>query len=367
MRFKLGMHNSLLEAGGWSRLQTRLGGPRALAASARRHKAFLRARGVPDPGTLLRLAMMYGPGGQSLRVAAALAEAEGLADLSDVALQNRLKKAADWLQALCQDYLHEVAADLAPEQSGDVLRLIDASVFTGPGGKAWRLHLCYAPCATRMVQACLTPMKQGERLDRVPIQPRELRVGDRGYPQPDGLRETREAGADVLVRLTWNSLHLLDEKQRPLDWQRLFRRAQRDGKLEMAVLVSKPRGRFPPLPLRLIMIRKPPQAAMKARVKARRQNQKDGRSRIDPRTLAAADFLILLTSLDAQAFPVHRVGGLYRLRWQVELAFKRLKSLLHMDALRAKDPDLARAWLYAHLLFALLVEEAVAELEVRPP
>lgn len=133
------MHHSLLEAGGFSRLQTRLGGARALAASARHHKAFIRARGVPDPGTLLRLALMYGPGGQSLRVAAALAEAEGLAELSDVALQNRLKNAADWLEALCQDYLREVASELAPEQTGDVLRLIDASVFAGPGGKTWRL------------------------------------------------------------------------------------------------------------------------------------------------------------------------------------------------------------------------------------
>jgi Transposase DDE domain len=361
------MSYSLLEVGGWSRLQTRLGGPRALAASARHHKAFLRARGVPDPGTLVRLAMMYGPGGQSLRLAAALAEAEGLAELSDVALQNRLKKAADWLEALCQDYLHEVAAELAPEQTGDVLRLIDASVISGPGGKAWRLHLCYAPGKARIVQACLTSMQNGERLDRVPIQAGELRAGDRGYPQPDGLRETRDAGADVLVRLTWNSLHLLDSTHRPLDWQRVFRRAQRDGTLDMPVLVSKSRGRFTPLPLRLVMLRKPPQAAMKARVKARRQNQKDSRHRINPLTLAAADFLILLTSLDTKDFPVHRLGGLYRLRWQVELAFKRLKSLLHMDALRAKHPDLARAWLYAHLLFALLVEEAVAELRVRPP
>jgi hypothetical protein len=310
---------------------------------------------------------MYGPGGQSLRVAAALAEAEGLAELSDVALQNRLRKAADWLEALCQDYLREVAAELAPEQSGDVLRLIDGSVFTGPGGKAWRLHLCYAPGKARMVQAALTPTKEGERLDRVPIQAGELRTGDRGYPQPAGLRETREAGGDVLVRLTWNSLHLLDSKHRPLDWQHLFRKAERDGTLDTPVLVSKSRGRFTPLPLRLIMIRKPPQAAAKARLKARRQNQKDGRDRINPLTLASADFLILLTSLDAKDFPVHRVGALYRLRWQVELAFKRLKSLLHMDALRAKDPDLARAWLYAHLLFALLVEEAVAELEIKPP
>nr|MDN1021419.1 transposase [Escherichia coli] len=32
-----------------------------------------------------------------------------------------------------------------------------------------------------------------------------------------------------------------------------------------------------------------------------------------------------------------QVADCYRLRWQIELAFKRLKSLLHLDALRAKN------------------------------
>ena len=151
-----------------------------------------------------------------------------------------------------------------------------------------------------------------------------------------------DAGADVLVRLTWNSLHLLDSTHRPLDWQRLFRRAQRDGTLDMPVVVSKSRGRFTPLPLRLVMLRKPPQAAMKARA-ARRQNQKIAatasiRSRWRRRAVSAA----LAGGTGVQAAEVAAAHG----------------------RAAAKHPDLARAWLYAHLLFALLVEEAVAELRM---
>jgi hypothetical protein len=55
------------------------------------------------------------------------------------------------------------------------------------------------------------------------------------------------------------------------------------------------------------------------------------------------------------------------LRWQIELAFKRLKSILHIDRLPAKDPDLARAWIYAHLLLALLLDAAMAEPGAIPP
>ena len=46
---------------------------------------------------------------------------------------------------------------------------------------------------------------------------------------------------------------------------------------------------------------------------------------------------------------------------------KRMKPLLHMDELRAKNAELARAWLYAHLLFTLLVEDLAGELDAEPP
>ena len=66
-------------------------------------------------------------------------------------------------------------------------------------------------------------------------------------------------------------------------------------------------------------------------------------------------------------FDARQLGALYRLRWQIELLFKRLKSLLHLDRLPAKDPALARAWLHAHLLIALLVEACIADEGAFPP
>src|SRR5947199_91318 len=81
--------------------------------------------------------------------------------------------------------------------------------------------------------------------------------------------------------------------------------------------------------------------AAKARKIARNTARKDQR-RIDPRTLEAAGYLILITSLDAKAFPPETLATLYRVRWQIELAFKRMKSILHLDRLPAKDPGLAK-------------------------
>ena len=75
-------------------------------------------------------------------------------------------------------------------------------------------------------------------------------------------------------------------------------------------------------------------------------------------TLILARYMVLLTNCEAGVTPEQALEA-YRFRWQIELAFKRLKSLLHLDQLRAKDPDLAQTYLLAKILGALLVEELV--------
>jgi hypothetical protein len=339
-------------------LFARLGGPAALSESARRHGAFARARGVKSAEDLLRLMLAYGPGGRSLRVTAAEAAACGIADVSDVALLGRFRRCAAWLTALCEQLLSEDAA-LASEDPGQLVRLVDGSRIEGPGKTCWRLHLSYDPGRQRIADFAVTPMAQGERLDRTTIRPGETYIADRGYPQPHGLRKVREAGADVLVRLTWSSLNLVDAARQPIDWLRLFDQAALTGRVDIPVEVHKARGRFEPLPLRLVILPKPPEMAERARKTALRAAQKDQRQRVDPRTLAAADYIILITSLDA-SFSPHLLALLYRVRWQIELAFKRLKSILHVDRLPAKDPELARAWITAHLLLALLIDRMTA-------
>jgi hypothetical protein len=309
---------------------------------------------------------MYGPGGQSLRSLAAMAAAQGLADLSDVSLLERIRNAADWLEALCAENLDRVARTIGIKSGKRPIRIVDGSRIEGPGGRAWRLHLCYDPTLARITDAAITTLKEGERLDRLAVTPGEIRLGDRGFPHPDGIKNTLTAGADVLLRLTWNSLQLRHLDGQPLDWLRLFEQANAQGSLDLSVRMHKAHSQEKPCEMRLVIIKKPPAAATRARAKARRAGTKAQR-RTDPRTLAAADHLILLTSLSAQDFPVDAIGALYRLRWQIEIAIKRLKSILRIDRLPARDPDLARAWLYAHLLLALLLDQTLADPSAIPP
>jgi IS4 transposase len=79
----------------------------------------------------------------------------------------------------------------------------------------------------------------------------------------------------------------------------------------------------------------------------------------------------LVTTLDAEAYPAERVMALHRLRWQVELAFERLKGQIRLDDLQAKaasrrDAGLARTCLLAKLILALLLAERLVAGARRP-
>jgi len=349
----------------WADIVERLGGAMSLRSSAREHGAFVRARGVRDATDLLRLCLMYGPGGLSLRMLAATAAQAGIADVSDVAILNRIRGAADWLEALCGEQFGRVrriagATAAAPGPGGTrAVRIVDSSLIDAPGGVKWRLHACFDPVGKRLTAAVFTPATAGERLDLLATDPSDIVLADRGYPQPDGLRNTIDKHADPLVRVTWNSVMLTDAAANPLDWMALCQQATAQGGLDMAVRLRKPRGRFEPVAMRLIFIPKSAGAAEHAVEKAWLKNRAGSRTRIDPRTIACAHHLVLLTTLPVDACSPAQAGGLYRMRWQVEMAFKRMKSLMKMDRLPALDPDLARAWLNAHLLCALLTEDIV--------
>jgi IS4 transposase len=269
------------------------------------------------------------------------------------------------MQWLCQERLGRIAEVIGARTTERPIRIVDSSRLEGPGDRVWRLHLCYDAGLARIVDAAITTTKEGDRLDRLVVTPGEIRLGDRAFARPEKIKNTLEAGADILVRLTWKSLQMTHAGA-PIDWLELFKMASAQGSLDVPVRMHKAHSHFEPVDLRLVIIKKPPAAAAKARAKARRASQKN-QNRIDPRTLASAEYVILLTSLNRDEFPVDLLGALYRLRWQIELAIKRLKSILHIDRLPAKNPDLARAWLYAHLLFALLLEETTAELDAFSP
>lgn len=341
----------------WCHVVDRLGGAAAIAASARAAKAFRRARGVPDAAALLRLVLAYCLRHGGLRSTASWASAVGLADISNVALLNRLRGCGDWLAALV-GFLLAAAAPAASRSR--LIRLIDATVVPKAGAAArggtgvWRIHSAFDLPAERFSFFALTDEREGERFDRIAVAPGEIRVADRLYMQPDRIAAVLAASGDVVVRTGWRNAAWRDGAGAPLDMIDLLHGNAERGLIDRPIWIAR-RGDAPPLALRLVAVKKPPQAAAAARRRAR-QEARRGEHQIAPATLAAADWLILVTSLPPETYPAADILALYRLRWRIELAFKRLKSLVGLNKPPGTDPRSARAYVLAHLLMILLIE-----------
>jgi IS4 transposase len=76
--------------------------------------------------------------------------------------------------------------------------------------------------------------------------------------------------------------------------------------------------------------------------------------------------VVLVTSLTPELFPTTDILDIYRLRWRVELAFKRLKSVIGLKRPPGTDKRTAKAFILAHLLMILLLEPLVGGFEDSP-
>ncbi len=357
-------HESLVNED-WANVVARLGGAETLNVTARATKAFLRPREITNAVDLLRLILAYCLGERGLRSTAAWATSVGLVDISSVALLYRLRQCGDWLALL----VGQVLAAAAPQASrGRMIRIVDATTVPKKGSGAkkknelWRIHSAFDLPQERFGHFELTDQRAGETLDRIPVVAGEIRLADRAYLQPDRMAILIEAGADFVIRAGWKSACWLDGRGNVLDLVAELRKAAR-GLIDRPIWIRRKRGG--PLAVRLVAIKKPAQAAAEARRKARRAAQRGGHQ-ISRQTLDAADWVILVTSLKSTEFVTADVLALYRLRWRIELGFKRLKSLIGLKGPPAIDERSARPHVLVHLLTILLLEPFIGEFEDSP-
>ena len=160
------------------------------------------------------------------------------------------------------------------------------------------------------------------------------------------------AGADVVVRASWQGARWLDEDGAPLDLVLALVR-NTSGMIDRPVWLGRKGAE--PLALRLVAVKMPKDKAVQSVRSARKEAKSDGRQ-IQPGTLITAEWVILVTSLAATDYPAAKVLELYRLRWRIEIAFKRLKSIIGLATPPGECPQTAKAWVLCHLIAVLLTE-----------
>ena len=355
----------------WAGVQGLLAEHADLETSARDHRAIQRLRVIRSAAQLLRLLFAYVLSGWSLRTTVGWAQAAGEASLSDQALNERLRQCGPWLAHLVTSLGAAVAAQdgAGPaEFDGRCVLAVDATTVASPGGKDKtyrRLHTAYDIGRQRFHYTELSDRHVAERLDVGKVEAGEIRIGDRCYGRYRDLMSVRAAGADFLVRLSAKALKLVAADGTPLARAALCRRAVAAGTQDVAVKVLDT-GEGAPLEARVIVVPLPPDAAEAARRRMRRKAKKSGYT-LSRDALVTASCLMLVTSLPTAAWPAPRVLELYRLRWQAELAFKRMKSLLDLERLRSFNTQSVTAWIHVVLLVALLIELKRPSMKIGAP
>ena len=212
----------------------------------------------------------------------------------------------------------------------------------------------------------LTDEHGAESLTRFRFAANDIGLVDRGYARYRDLRELMDVGAHPLMRMGWECARLAQARRQAIrDVRGVGQAEELEGEVRVAVQPGAKLAAAPPLILRLVMRRKTSQEAEEAQKRLRKEAGKRGK-KPDPRSLEAAKYILILTSLPRRLFPTRDVLSLYRLRWQFELAFKRFKSLAGLSRLPAKNPDLARAWIYARLIAALMAERLAGNVPTLP-
>jgi IS4 transposase len=274
-----------------------------------------------------------------------------------------------WLRWMSVNLLKELKAGEISDKLTQKfrVRLVDGTTVSEPGstGTDWRIHYCFQLNNFICDSFKLTTPKIGESFKQFDIAEGDLLIGDRVYCTRQGIKHILNHGGHVLVRFhstnvplfTYHdkSFHVL-EKLRflsdgvPDDWDVWFRDPD-DGSLVKA---------------RLCSLRKSKEAIELAKKKIRQEASRKGRETKDE-TLEYAEYVTVLTTVNRHALNAKDILELYRGRWQIELLFKRLKSIVGVGHLPKKSQESCISWLYGKILVSLLVERLYREADFFSP
>ncbi|OGL42452.1 MAG: hypothetical protein A2161_04960 [Candidatus Schekmanbacteria bacterium RBG_13_48_7] len=299
--------------------------------------------------------------GHSMRETVIRAKMANLANITDVGFLGRLRKSKDWLHSLCVALFEDQGISLHTESDFPV-RLFDATNVTEPGktGSQWRIHysiqLPSLTCDFFKLTAS-TGIGTGESFFQYSIKKGDYIIADRGYSTNSGIHHIVSKKAFVIVRVNTSALriHNLKGEEFPLlknvtsvtktgmvrSWNVLL--PGRDG--------TNVRGR-------ICIIRKSNEAIKQAQKKILKEANKKQRS-VKPETLEYAKYVILFTNYPENQFSDREVLEWYRIRWQVELTFKRFKSVAQLGHIPKHSDGSSKAWLYGKLFVALLTEKII--------
>jgi hypothetical protein len=186
----------------------------------------------------------------------------------------------------------------------------------------------------------------------VPVEPHNLILGDAGYCAACGIQWVVDQGGDVLVRINPQSLPLQRKGGRKFNLLAHLQTLDTAG----AVGEWKVTPTGTTVAGRVCALRKSEESIRQAHRRIERRASKR-QTKTKPETWEYAKYVAVFTT--DRNTPTETILAWYRVRWQIELTFKRFKSLAQLGHLPKYDAQSSRAWLYGKLFVALLTQKLI--------
>ncbi len=239
--------------------------------------------------------------------------------------------------------------------------VIDGSTVQEPGARetTYRLHIAIDLINLSVRQVEVTSDKVAESLDHYTLESGDVVLVDRGYNSPKSLVPFLDKGGEIVLRYNAHGMKLFEQdevgRMVKIDWHsRVQTLNGRAGSIEAYLCHGNKR-----IPVVVHAVPLPADKAIEARRRAHRRS-KNISGKASKKTLYLSGWVLVLSSLPPSLLSTETASALYRVRWQVELLIKRMKSLLDIDKLRArKESELSQLYLHGKLLYVAVAENIV--------
>lgn len=185
------------------------------------------------------------------------------------------------------------------------------------------------------------------------LEPNDLLIRDLGYFDIKVFHDIAKAGAFFLSRIKSGvKFYLNKEDEKPLDLEEHL------GKKEFNYInIFELEGWLgdDKEPIRLIIYRQTEEVINKRLRIANQQSKKRGRT-LSKKQLFLLKFSMFVTNVPKETLKAEMIGTIYRLRWEIELVFKRWKSLLNIDYLKGINQKRIDCLIWSRLCTIVILE-----------
>ena len=314
----------------------------------------------------LRVMFMHLALGYSFRTTAAKAKEGKLVDITDVTLFHHFEKCAPFFEWCNTQLLRENRKNFNDLfKDGRRWKAADGTTVREQGetGSLHRIHYTVDLSSIATDQVVVTDYRAGESLSRFEVQPGDVFEADRGFAKAPGLAHVKEHGGDVLCRYAPSYLKLFNIDGSRFEIKKHLQGLCLGNILDKQVYFMHENKKYFG---RVCVTKRSEQATIREQAHIKRQAQLKGREASD-KSLFLCNYLLIFTTLGEDDFSAKNIIRAYRLRWQIEVVFKRLKSLLELGQLHKYKAESIRAFLSGKILIALLLEKMISQAEAFSP